>query len=120
MIATVAEWVLAGLLVLGGIFGLVGSWGLLRLPEAMQRLHAPTKASTMGVGAALIASGLDLAFVEGVISWEEGLIALFLFVTAPLSALWLARVNLWQRVPKETLPQPKGSDWATYQTEDRP
>lgn len=120
MIAMAGEWALAALLVLGGLFGLVGSWGLIRLPDAMQRLHAPTKASTMGVGAALVASGLDLVFVEGVISWEEGLVAVFLFVTAPLSALWLARVHLWQRVPKDSLPRPPGSGWATFGPEDRP
>jgi multicomponent K+:H+ antiporter subunit G len=119
MIAPLVEWALAALLVLGGLFGLIGSWGLIRLPDPLQRLHAPTKATTIGVGAALVASGMDLAFAEGVISWEEALVAVFLFVTAPLSALWLARVHLWQRVPKDSLPGPTGSDWATFSPEDR-
>ena len=33
---------LAALLILSGLFGLIGSWGLLRLRDPMQRLHAPT------------------------------------------------------------------------------
>ena len=32
---------LAALLILSGLFGLIGSWGLLRLRDPMQRLHAP-------------------------------------------------------------------------------
>ena len=51
---------LSAMLVGGGIFALVGSYGLLRLPRPMQRLHAPTKATTIGVGAALLVSALDL------------------------------------------------------------
>ena len=55
MIQTLAEVIIAALLVLGGLFGLIGSYGLLRLRGAVQRLHAPTKASTLGVGAVLLA-----------------------------------------------------------------
>ena len=47
---------------ISGVFGLVGSYGLLKLRDPMQRLHAPTKATTVGVGAVLIASVLDLVF----------------------------------------------------------
>ena len=52
----VAEIFIAFLLVVGGVFGVVGGWGLVRLPDPMTRLHAPTKAATLGVGAVLIAS----------------------------------------------------------------
>ncbi|MCB6179618.1 monovalent cation/H(+) antiporter subunit G [Rhodobacter sp. Har01] len=119
MIATFTDWALSALLVLGGLFGLIGSWGLIRLPDPLQRLHAPTKATTIGVGAALVAAGLDLAFTQGVISWQEALVAVFLFVTAPLSALWLARVHLWQRIPKDSLPPPASGDWATFPDDRR-
>ena len=37
------------LIVLGGVFAPVGSWGLARLPSLMTRLHGPTKATTLGV-----------------------------------------------------------------------
>lgn len=119
MTATVTEWALAALLVLGGIFGLIGSWGLIRLQDPLQRLHAPTKATTIGVGAALVAAGMDLAFTEGVISWQEALVAVFLFVTAPLSALWLARVHLWQRIARDSLPPPETGDWAVFPPDRR-
>ncbi len=49
MIQTIAEIIIAVLLVGGGLFGLIGSWGLLRLKDPLQRLHAPTKSTTIGL-----------------------------------------------------------------------
>ena len=110
-----AEFAIAALLVLGGVFGLVGSYGLLKLKDPMQRLHAPTKATTIGVGAALIASALDLLLIGKGITWQELLIAVFLFLTAPLSALYLAKTHLLRTVDRTALP-PTGTDapWATF------
>ncbi len=109
-----AEILIAGLLVLGGLFGLIGSYGLLKLKDPMQRLHAPTKATTIGVGAALIASALDLLLLGKGITWQEILVAVFLFMTAPLSALYLAKTHLLRTVDRSTLPK-TGTDrpWAT-------
>ena len=111
----VLEIVVAAILVMGGLFGVIGSWGLLRLKDPMQRLHAPTKATTLGVGAALIALAVEIWLVQGRFPWREALVVLFFFVTAPLSALFLAKVNLFLAVDRKTLPAPgTGVDWATF------
>lgn len=89
------EWVVSGLLIIGGLFGLIGSFGLLKLRQPMQRLHAPTKATTLGLGATLIAATIQLS------AGAHLLIAAFLFVTAPLTALYLARAHLRQPAPPE-------------------
>ena len=52
----VIEWVAAILIVVGAFFLLVGAIGMVRLPDFYMRLHAPTKASTLGVGGVLLAS----------------------------------------------------------------
>jgi multicomponent K+:H+ antiporter subunit G len=104
-----AEIAIAALLILGGAFGLIGSYGLLKLKDPMQRLHAPTKASTIGVGAALVASALDLLLVGKGITWQEILVAAFLFLTAPLSALYLAKTHILRTIDPKTLP-PTGTD----------
>lgn len=116
----VAEYLIATLLVLGGLFGLIGSYSLLKLKDPMQRLHAPTKATTIGVGAALIASALDLLLIGTGISWNEILIAAFLFLTAPLSALYLAKTHLLRSIDRKDLP-PTGTDaeWATFPRDAR-
>lgn len=117
MMQTLAEVIIAALLVLGGIFGLIGSYGLLRLKDAVQRLHAPTKASTIGVGAALIASALHSIFLQGVLSWHEVLITIFIFLTAPLTAIYLAKTLLHLHIDTSNLPAPAhGSTWAGQDT----
>lgn len=112
----VLEIGLAGLLVLGGLFGLIGSYGLIRLRDGMQRLHAPTKASTIGVGTALIAAALGKVLVAGTGSAQEVLVALFLFLTAPLSALYLAKTHIFLNLDRRTLPDTgTGTSWATLE-----
>jgi multicomponent K+:H+ antiporter subunit G len=109
-----ADVAIAALLVLGGLFGLIGSFGLLKLQDAMQRLHAPTKATTIGVGAALVASALDFLQIGQGITWQEVLVAVFLFLTAPLSALFLAKTHIFRTINPADLPDPgTGTPWAT-------
>lgn len=91
--STFLEVVVAALLLLGGGFALVGSWGLARLSDFFRRLHGPTKASTLGVGGVLLASMLWQA-MQGEPSLRELLITLFLFMTAPVSAHLLAKAAL--------------------------
>ncbi|MDO8985086.1 monovalent cation/H(+) antiporter subunit G [Cypionkella sp.] len=87
------EILISALLIIGGSFGLIGSFGLLKLREPMQRLHAPTKATTVGVGASLIAAALTLLWQTGSASWQGVMVAAFLFLTAPLSGLMLAKAH---------------------------
>ncbi len=109
-----AELAIALLLVGGSVLGLVGSYGLIRLKDPMQRLHAPTKATTVGVGAALLASMLTGLLSGGNPSWHELLVTLFLLLTAPLSALFLAKTHIHRTIDTSVLP-PTGTDapWAT-------
>lgn len=111
----ITEIIVTILLISGGIFGLVGSFGLLKLPDQMTRLHAPTKAATLGVGSTLLASMAWFAFYGAGVSWHELLITLFVFLTAPITGLMLAKSNLHLSWRPEELPSP-GADkhWATY------
>lgn len=85
-------------LVIGGVFALVGAIGMLRFPDFYMRLHAPTKATTLGVGGVLVAS-LAYHWGQGTYGIHEVLITVFLFVTAPVSANLLAKAALHMRVP---------------------
>ncbi|MBK6511608.1 MAG: Na+/H+ antiporter subunit G [Haliea sp.] len=92
------EWILALLILLGAFFTLVGSIGLLKLPDFYMRLHGPTKASTLGVGAILIASALHFSRNAEGVSLHEILITLFLFITAPVSAHLMAKAAIHIKV----------------------
>ena len=91
------ELLVSALIVVGGSFALIGSVGLVKLPDLLTRLHAPTKATTLGVGGALLASMLFFLCIEGTLSIHELLITLFLFITAPVSAHFIAKAHLHQQ-----------------------
>lgn len=101
MLNTLPLWVeivIAALLVVGGVFTLVGSIGLVRFDDFFMRLHAPTKAATLGAGGVLLAS-MGLAWAQGRPGMHEVLITLFVFVTAPVSANLMAQAALHLRLP---------------------
>lgn len=109
------EIVISALLVVSGVFGLVGSFGLVKLPDPMTRLHAPTKATTLGVGGALIASMLHFWVFKGVFSFHELLITIFLFLTAPITGHFIAKSHLHWNLRQRDLSRATGNvDWATY------
>ncbi len=104
---------IAAALVIGGLFTLVGSIGLLKLQAPMARLHAPTKASTLGVGSILLASVL-FAYAAGAPSYHELLIIAFLFMTAPVSAYFIGKVHIHLGQNRKPLPKPaRDRIWAT-------
>lgn len=79
-------------LLIGAFFIVVGSIGLVSLPDFFMRLHAPTKASTLGVGGILLAS-MAYAFKDSLLI-HELIITLFIFITAPVSAQLLSQAAL--------------------------
>lgn len=103
-IDSVLQYLVAALLLAGGFFALVGSWGLFKLGSFEKRLHGPTKASTLGVGGVLIASMLFHLFWSEAFSLRELLITLFLFITAPVSALMMMRAHLVRRGQRPVAP----------------
>lgn len=90
--------VIAALALLGGsFFMLVAAIGILRLPDFYTRMHAITKAGTLGVG--LILLGLSLHFAH--LSAVTRAVAVFVFVllTAPVSAHMIGRAGYLDHVP---------------------
>jgi len=87
---------------------LIGSIGLARLPDFYMRLHAPTKATTLGVGSLLIASMLFFSIKNSMFSIHEVLITIFLFITAPVSAHMMAKAAL--HIDTRTLDRTQGAD----------
>lgn len=102
------QWIVAALLVTGGLFALVGAIGMLRFRDFYMRLHAPTKATTLGVGGVLLAS-LAVSWWRGEFGASELLITLFLFVTAPVSANLLAKAAMHLKVPSKAGEPPRST-----------
>jgi len=80
-----------GVVLMGGgtLFVFVAGLGVLRLPDVYMRLHASTKAGTLGV--ALNAAGLVAFYPDlGVLTRAVALV-LFLLLTAPIAAHMIGR-----------------------------
>lgn len=88
------DYLIAGLLLTGGAFALIGSFGLARLSDFYKRLHGPTKATTLGVGCILVGSMLTVSWLGPGLSVHELLITVFLFISAPVSAHLLIKAAL--------------------------
>ncbi|MDZ7799439.1 MAG: monovalent cation/H(+) antiporter subunit G [Trueperaceae bacterium] len=89
------------LLVLGTFFVLVSALGAVRFPDLFMRMHATTKAGTLGAG--LILAATAVLFGATATTTKALLVFLFLLLTAPVAAHVLGRaayydgVSLWER-----------------------
>ncbi|MBM9593715.1 Na+/H+ antiporter subunit G [Roseitranquillus sediminis] len=107
-------------IVVGAFFALVGSYGLIKLDNPMARLHGPTKASTLGIGSLLIAS-VAYSVLQDDLSLHELLITAFLFVTAPISAHFIAKAHIHQHIDDDEMPSPpRDTSWAVRRPPDPP
>ncbi|WP_269581431.1 monovalent cation/H(+) antiporter subunit G [Roseibium sp. Sym1] len=85
----IVEIVTGVMLVVGASFALVASVGLIRLKDVYMRMHAASKAGTLGSGVMLLALAVhasDLAVVTRAIAG-----VVFFLLTAPISAHLLAK-----------------------------
>ena len=95
------------LILIGAGFSLIAGIGLVRLPDLYLRMHAATKAGTLGAGLVLLAIMLEAGRLEIAVRAVTGLV--FLFFTAPLAAHllgragYLAGVPLWDRTIQDDL-----------------
>lgn len=94
--------VAVSLLVLSGAFFMVvAALGVLRMPDLLTRMHASTKAGTMG--ASLLLASVAADFRDSSVTMRCVAIIVFLCLTAPVVAhvigragyFW-TRVRLWQ------------------------
>jgi multicomponent Na+:H+ antiporter subunit G len=79
------------LLVPGLIFLATGTLGIIRLEGTLNRMHASSKASTLGVGFVILAGATEF-YPDG--AWLTAVLALvFMFMTAPTGAHMIARAR---------------------------
>lgn len=90
----------AGLLVLGAFMMFLTGLGIYRMPDVFTRMHAATKASSLGVALLLLAA--ILVFRDPMVLTKSIVTILFIFLTAPVAAhllgraAYVRRTALWQ------------------------
>jgi multicomponent Na+:H+ antiporter subunit G len=75
------------LITLGALLLIISAIGLLRMPDTITRMHAGTKASTLGSLLVI----LGVMFLEPSLWFKLAFLALFILITNPLSSSILAR-----------------------------
>lgn len=117
MMEVIAIYAAAVSLLIGSSFVAVGVVGLLKFNDPMTRLHAPTKVGTVGIGMLLLGSIL-YSYANGESAIHALLIMGFLFVTAPVSANFIAKVNIHRRACETPPSPPRDDTWSTLNTPD--
>ncbi len=79
----------AALMVAGALFSLVAAIGLVRFPDLYTRMHAASKAGTVGSGLLLLAVGVHSGDLATFGRACAGIV--FFILTAPVAAHLLAR-----------------------------
>lgn len=110
--------IIVSLLVLAGAtLTLIGAFGLNRLDNFYDRVHAPTLGSTLGTGAILVASMICFSVLQSRPVIHEVLIAVFITITTPVTLILLARAALYRdrtegrgNVPADTMEKKVSKD----------
>ncbi|MEH6755091.1 MAG: monovalent cation/H(+) antiporter subunit G [Alphaproteobacteria bacterium] len=101
-------------ILLGAAFALIAGIGLFRLPDVYLRMHAATKAGTLGAGLVLLALALDAQQLQVAARAIAGI--LFLLFTAPIAAHLLGRAGylsgspLWTKTRFDELSEKYDAD----------
>lgn len=91
------EWLMAAMVLLGGFFCFVAGLGVLRLPDVLIRMHASTKAGTLGAG--LVLGAVAIYFGDTATITRALAAILFLLLTAPVAAHMIGRAAFRIGVP---------------------
>src|SRR5690606_11951824 len=94
---TVTGWATAILMLVGSVFTLLAATGVLKLPDAVMRMQASAKASTLGLACLLLGAAFQLPDLSSVVRLMS--LGGFLMATAPLSAHIVARATLSRGAP---------------------
>ncbi len=99
------------ILALGSLLMLLGAIGLLRFPDIFMRMHAATKAPSLG--AMLLLLGFVLYFTTWAIVIKAILIIVFIFITTPVASHAIGatahqlKMKKWDRMKIDDLEEDK-------------
>jgi multicomponent Na+:H+ antiporter subunit G len=94
----VTEVIAGVLLLVGSAFVLISAIGVVRFPDVYMRMHAATKAGTLGAG--IVLAGAAVLFGALGVSVKALVVFVFLLLTAPVAAHVLGRASYHDGTPK--------------------
>jgi multicomponent Na+:H+ antiporter subunit G len=103
MIEGIFDIIVIVLLIVGTFFIFSATIGVIRFPDIYTRLHASTKAATLGISGILIGAFIFLFVEHEIVSGKLILGIVFVLLTAPVSAHMIGRaahssgVEVWTK-----------------------
>ena len=95
---TASEILVAVPLLVGAAFVFIAALGAVRFPDAYTRIHAVSKATTLGLGCMLL--GVAFAFPELAVIAKIVAVLLFIFLTTPIASHMITRAAYLTGVPQ--------------------
>jgi len=92
------ELLISVFMVLGSFLILIAALGVLRLPDIFMRLHAATKATSLGILLLLIA--VTIHYPDWTVIVKSLAIIIFIYLTIPVSASMLGKSSLDTDLPR--------------------
>ena len=104
------EWIVSILLIAGSLFMLVAAIGVVKLSDVYMRMHAITKAASLG--AILMLTAVFLWHPQWIVGIEAFMVVIFVIFTAPIGTHMIARVAHRMNVPQ-------GDDYIMDELQDK-
>lgn len=101
------ELSIAALLIFGSLLSLIAAIGIVRLPDVFIRMHASTKAGTLGIEMVMIA--LVFHFMDVGVAIKAVAVVVFILITAPVAAHMMGRTAY--RLGEDIAPHTVCDEW---------
>jgi multicomponent Na+:H+ antiporter subunit G len=105
LVVEIASWVL---IVAGSLFTIVGTVGLVRLPDVFTRMHAASVTDTLGVGLLILGMGLQAGL--SLVTLKLFLLLALFFFTGPVVTHALAQACLQENIRPVLTEDRRGRD----------
>ncbi len=92
------EWIAAFLLIAGSLFMLVAAIGVVKLSDVYMRMHAITKAASLG--AILMLAAVSIIYIQWIVWVEALMVVVFVIITAPIASHMIAKAAHKTGMPK--------------------
>lgn len=90
--------ILAGIaMIFGSLIACIAGLGMLRMPDLLMRMHAGTKAGTLGISMILLATVFHFGTLS--VTTKAFITILFIFITIPIGAQMLGRAAYFIKIP---------------------
>jgi multicomponent Na+:H+ antiporter subunit G len=92
------EWIAAFFLISGSLFMLIAAIGVVKFSDVYMRMHAITKAASLGAILMLVA--ISILYFEWIVWLESVMVVLFIIITAPVASHMIAKAAHRANMPK--------------------